>query len=736
MESLLADELRGLGAADVVETRAGVRFSGDLRSAYAACLWSRLANRVLLPVAHFAAPSPEELYERVREIDWAGHVKADGTLAVDFSSSGSVITHTRYGAQKTKDAIVDGFREATGVRPSVDLEHPDVRVNVYLRKDEATVSIDLSGASLHRRGYREPGLQVAAPLKENLAAAVLIRAGWPAVAAQGGSLVDVMCGSGTLLIEGAWMAGDVAPGLLRELFGFTHWSGHDARMWAELTAEARERAGAGLRRLPAVFGSDHDPSAVAIACAAVGRAGLAELVTIEVRDLSESDPARLGDPRPGLVVANPPYGERLSEAKALEPLYAQLGAVLRERFVGWKAAVFTANPDLAKRLALRAHHMYTLYNGALEAKVLDFDIAPESFMRERTVPPSPGARMFRNRLEKDLKHFGRWARRGGITCYRIYDADLPDYAVAVDVYEVDDGAPDVRGRWAHVAEYEAPPTIDPKKAAARLAEATAVIPVVLEVPQDRVIVKVRRRQRKSSQYERLGGAGAMMEVREGDARYLVDLVDYVDTGLFLDQRVTRRLISEFAAGVSFLNLFGYTGTASVAAGLGGATATTTVDMSKTYLDWARRNMVANRLTGPKHTYVQADALQWLKDPGRGLVGSSGGQEPHWVRARGGGQPRRYGLIFLDPPTFSTSKRMAGTLDVQRDHVLLIRSAAALLDSGGVLLFSANLRTFKLDAQALSDLKVRDITRSTLPKDFERNPKIHSIFEIRQVKQSS
>ena len=700
IESLLADELRALGAEAVKETRAGVAFEGPLAAGYRACLWSRLASRVLLTLTRVPAASPEALYEGVLAMDWSEHLAPDGTLAVDFAGTNAAITHTHFGALKVKDAIVDQLRARFGARPSVDTERPDVRVNVYLYHDEATVSLDLSGESLHRRGYRRDGLE--APLKENLAAAILLRANWPALAAEGGALVDLMCGSGTLLIEGAFIAGDIAPGLMRDYFGFLKWKQHDVALWSELLAEARTRREAGLKQLPPIRGYDRDVRAVHAARENIKRAGLDEYVHVEQRELSACAPEDLP---PGLVVVNPPYGERLGEAAELPALYKELGAQLKNNFSGWRAAVFTGNPELGKSMGLRAQRYHTLWNGAIECRLLHFEITPEAVVGERApkpfeIRPGSSAEMFANRLRKDLQHFGRWARRQEIGCYRLYDADLHEYNLAIDVYESD-------RRYVHVQEYEAPDTIDPDKARQRLRHALGVIPLVLEIPKEQMFFKQRRRQKGGAQYEKFGEAGEFHEVREGRCRFLVNFTDYLDTGLFLDHRPTRALLGELANGKSFLNLFGYTGTATVHAALGGATATTTVDMSRTYLDWARRNLELNGLRGQDHELIQADVLKWL----------------------GQNRGRRYGLIFLDPPTFSRSKRMEETLDVQRDHVALIRDAAALLTPGGTLIFSTNLRRFRLDADALAEFAVADITRKTIPKDFERDPKIHQCFRI-------
>lgn len=699
LELLLVDELRTLGATEVHEARAGVYFRGTRETAYTACLWSRLASRILVPLAEFQARTPEELYEGVQGINWDQHVAPEGTLAVDFTTSASQITHSHYGALKVKDAIVDQLRDLHGVRPSVDTARPDIRVNVYLHRDQAILSLDLSGEALHRRGYRADAVE--APLKENLAAAILLRAGWPEVARNDGALVDLMCGSGTLLIEAAMMATDTAPGLDRPYFGFLHWRQHDAAVWERLIADARTRRDAGMVHTLNIRGYDADTRAVRIAENNILQAGFSHHIKVSRRTLGECEPVQGS---PGLIVVNPPYGERLGDTAELPALYAELGTQLKRCFPGWRASVLTGNPELGKTMGLRAKRYHALWNGAIECRLLHFDIAEEWFVRERdpaNPPPlSDGAKIFENRLRKDWKHFGKWARRQEIYAYRVYDADLHDYNFAIDVYESDK-------RYVHVQEYEAPATVDQRLAERRLREALTVIPQVLEIPPAQMFVKQRRRQRGGTQYEQLGDSGEFHEVREGACRLLVNLSDYLDTGLFLDHRTTRTLIGELAKGKAFLNLFGYTGSATVHAALGGATSTVTVDMSNTYLEWAERNFALNDMRSPQHELVRADITKEIKE----------------------GRTGRYGLIFLDPPTFSRSKRMEDTLDIQRDHVQLIRDAASLLEPKGILIFSTNLRRFKLERDALAEFDIEDITRRTLPADFERDPKIHQCFRI-------
>jgi 23S rRNA (guanine2445-N2)-methyltransferase / 23S rRNA (guanine2069-N7)-methyltransferase len=705
---LTAAELRSCGATDVSEFKLGVQAEGSLEVAYRACLWSRTASRVLLPLGTFPAATQEQLYEGVSSIDWQQHVNPKGTLAIDFAGASTGITHTHFGALKTKDAIVDLFRARTGERPSVQLEQPDVRIDVRLDRDRATVSLDLSGESLHRRAYRARG--VAAPLKENLAAAVLLRSGWPAIAEEGGELVDPMCGSGTLLIEAALMALDIAPGSLRSHFGFIGWRGHDRALWQSLIDEARARREATASKRLTLRGYDADAAAVRAAIENVERARLRGFVHIERRELEQL--TRESEAPSGLVVTNPPYGERIGDQERLQALYATLGARLREHFEGWKAAVLTGNPPLAKSIGINARRTHTLFNGRIECRLLRFEVAPSEYRGERKPPPDqaqlreqPGAQMFANRLRKNIKLMQDWARRENVDCYRIYDADMPEYAFAIDQYGDGEG-----NRWVVVQEYAPPKTIEPKAARQRRNEALAVIPHELAIEPDRLFIRERRQQKEGAQYEKLDNEREYHVVREQPYKFAVNFTDYLDTGLFLDHRLTRRYVGELARGKRFLNLFAYTGTATVYAAGGGAASSTTVDMSRTYLEWAKRNLALNGLAEPQHGFVQADCIAWLQDQRD--------------------KPRRWDLMFIDPPTHSRSKRMEQDFDVQRDHVQLLQLAARVLAPDGVIVFSNNYTRFRLDRDGLAAFDVDDITRKTLPRDYERNPRIHSCFVLR------
>lgn len=718
METILAEELQSLGINNIKATMAGVAFQGDLETAYRACLWSRIANRILLVLSSFEVKTQEDLYIGVQKINWFEHIDPEDSFAVSFSAKNSqAINNTHFGALKVKDAIVDQMREKFQKRPGINTEQPNIRINVYLHGETAQLSLDLSGESLHRRGYRD--INIKAPIKENLAAAMLLRSGWPEIARQQGSLIDPMCGSGTLLLEGAMIAADYAPGLLRDYFGFTGWKKHDAECWKKLRVEAQQRKKAGLDKLPVIAGFDKNRHTINAALTHITNAGLQNKIHVERRDIEDAEPAESW--KPGLLICNPPYGERLGDEQETAELYKKFGETLKAHFIGWKAAMIISNPELGFRLGIRSQKPVALFNGALECKLLRLNIEDSNFFIPKAKTQDErisqvtgtgamrqtgsGAEMFANRLKKNLKKLSKWAGQNHITCYRVYDADLPEYAAAVDIYQGEQ-------TWVNVQEYEPPKSIDQHKADQRLAGLLAEIPQVLGVEREQVFLKIRRKQRSTDQYEKHGDKGRFHVIEEGGCKLLVNFEDYLDTGLFLDHRPIRSLIQQQAKDQRFLNLFAYTGTATVHAAVGGAKSTTTVDMSNTYINWAKNNMALNTTAG-EHEFIQADCLEWLDNEAR---------QPYC---------RQYDLIFLDPPTFSNSKRMDDVFDIQNDHVLLIKNAVALLAPDGVLYFSTNFRRFKIDKPALSGLTLEDITATTIPEDFSRNPKIHYCWRIKK-----
>lgn len=701
LESLLAEELRSSGADQIKQTVAAVSFNGDLEVAYKVCLWSRLANRVLKPLSRFTLDKVDDLYENITDIAWETHFSSSHTIAIDFIGTSRLIDNTMYGSQRVKDAIVDRMRRIEGDRPSVDTKNPDIRIHVRQHKGNVSVALDMSGESLHKRGYRVG--QGSAPIKENLAAALLIRSGWPELSGQGAALLDPMCGSGTLLIEGAMMAANIAPGLQRQSYGFFYWRQHDESLWQTVLQQAVECKRLGLESLDLdMRGYDANPRVLEYTVKNIENAGLDEHIRLSHKPLDQ-----FGKPtaRRGLLLSNPPYGERLGEIESLQPLYQKLGTVLQKNFHGWRAAIFTGNVDLAREMDLAPSKKYSFYNGTIPCKLLLFDDmrSKQAQIADRLSKPAPvqplseGGAMVLNRLKKNRKKLSAWRERESISCYRLYDADIPEYAAAIDIYD----------HSLYVQEYAPPNTISETLANQRFNELKQAVTAFAKDHGGKIYFNQRRRQAGKNQYQPAHQTDyKSFTVNEGPAIFEVNLSDYLDTGLFLDHRPVRAMIGEMVEGKRFLNLFCYTASASVHAALGGAKCSLSIDMSNTYLDWAQRNFDLNGVDGQQHKLLRADCLKWLQT-----------------------ENDKYDVIFLDPPTFSNSKKMDAVLDIQRDHGDLIRACMGRLAPNGRLLFSNNFRKFKMDDLIHRQFDCKNITGETLDKDFQRNQRIHNVWMI-------
>ncbi|WP_144395433.1 bifunctional 23S rRNA (guanine(2069)-N(7))-methyltransferase RlmK/23S rRNA (guanine(2445)-N(2))-methyltransferase RlmL [Pleionea sediminis] len=696
-EYLLVDELNSLGEIEVREGLTQVFVDCDWQHMYRICLWSRLAHRVLYPIAEFEARDEDALYEAVYELPWELHFSEHQTFAVDFVSRRSTLKHQQYGALKIKDAIVDYFRENFGERPSVDTEMPDVRIHCRMNKNKAHLCIDLSGKSLHQRGYREKTGE--APIKENFAAAMLYRSGWASSLANKSWLYDPMCGSGTIAIEAVLMATDRAPGLGRNYWGFTQWKRFDEPLWQAEVDRAKERnESAKAAGVAPIFASDKDSEVIAIARNNAERAGVGEYISWEVGAFQ-----RLSRPQvetAGYVVTNPPYGERLEQKKSAEIIYQEFGAWLKDQFIGDKALILSSDKHHGHALGIRAEKIYRLKNGPIDCELLKISVEESLFVAKRKeVSPdnyqeglSESAKMLDNRIQKNLASLKSFLKQQNISCFRVYDADLPEYAAAIDVYE----------DCLHIQEYAPPADIDQHKALRRLRDIERVSSGALSVEADRIFVKTRTRQKGEQQYTRQDKLKHIKLVNEGAARFEVNLSDYLDTGLFLDHRKARQLLAKWSStGDHLLNLFCYTASASVHAAMKGVS-TTNVDLSNTYLDWGKRNFQLNGLDLTRHEFIRANCVEWLEQAVTEHAGS-------------------YQVIFIDPPTFSNSKKMEKHFDIQKEHVSLLNMAEKLLAPGGRILFSNNFKRFKMEYVPSENVSLREITRETTSRDFVRKP---------------
>lgn len=700
-EELLKSELTELGAQDAKVAQGGVHYWADDETLYRTLLWSRLSSRILLPIVQAKVFSDLDLYSAVVGVNWLDYFDEKVHFFVDFNGTNQEIRHTQFGAMRVKDGIVDYFERHGRARPNVDKEKPDIRIHAYLNRDDVVLSLDLSGDALHMRGYREDTGK--APLRETLAAAIVLRSGWQ----KGTPLVDPMCGSGTLLIEAAQMEAQIAPQLYRLHWGFDFWQGHNQVAWEKVKEEALALAEAEKQRenAPHFYGFDLDHRVLQKAKQNAKNAGVAHLMQWQ-----QGDVAAIKNPSPnvaGTVICNPPYGERLGTTPALIALYSVFGQRLKQRFAGWNASIFSGEPSLLDCLRLRSHRQFKAKNGPLDCVQKNYQIAERAeqsavenaleFDRTSSVS-SEVAVDFANRLQKNIKKIEKWAKQQGLDAYRLYDADLPEYNLAVDRY----------ADHIVVQEYAAPKNIDENKARQRLLDAVNATLSVTGIATNKLILKVRQKQKGTNQYEKLANKGEYFYVNEYGAKLWVNLTDYLDTGLFLDHRLTRKMLGEMAQGKDFLNLFAYTGSATVHAALGKAKSTTTVDMSNTYLNWAEQNLLLNDIEGKQHKLIQADCLQWLEKC-----------------------DRQFDLIFVDPPTFSNSKRMEDSWDVQRDHIKLMTNLKRILRPNGTIVFSNNKRGFKMDFAKLEELGLSavEISHKTLPLDFERNKQIHNCWLV-------
>ncbi|MFA3790278.1 bifunctional 23S rRNA (guanine(2069)-N(7))-methyltransferase RlmK/23S rRNA (guanine(2445)-N(2))-methyltransferase RlmL [Aliiglaciecola sp. SL4] len=679
LDGLLLDELTSLLPSCSLKMRPGqVYFSGDLKDAYQVCLWSRLANRVLVQLAEGKIDTAEELYDIVATVPWQDHFQVSNTFVVDFVGTNRTINNTQFGALKVKDAIVDTFTHHFDERPSISKIQPDIRIHARVRRENFAVYVDISGRSLHQRHYRQNTGQ--APLKEHLACAMLLRSGWNNERTK--PLFDPMCGSGTIAIEAALMACNIAPGIGRQQWGFSNWKLHQADLWDTLIDEAQD---AQVQPVAKIYANDLDRRVLNTAKQNADSARMLEHITF-----FNSDATKLQvDCEAGYIVSNPPYGERLNELTELLPVFQSWGEHLKQHFQGWRMSLLTANRDLFKQLKLVANKDYKLMNGAIECQLVNYVLDEKNCIVKQAIKPDSD---FANRLAKNIKSLSRWLKKQNTNCYRLYDADLPEYNVAIDRY----------GDWLVVQEYAAPKDIPEQKTRKRLHDVLLALPGVTGVDSAQIVVKTRQKQKGSEQYQKVAEKKVTLEVYENGAKFLVNLSDYLDTGLFLDHRITREIIQQRSRNKDVLNLFAYTGSVSVHAGLGGAKSVTTVDMSKTYINWAKQNVQLNSIQCANQ-FIQADCINWLA-----------------------GHEHTYDLIFIDPPSFSNSKRMDSTWDVQRDYLQLIEHAYKRLNVNGEIVFSNNLRSFKLDNNAVNNLglSVENISLKTLPEDFKRNPKIH------------
>ncbi len=690
LDELVKQEIASLLSITDIDTFAKVQpgqvsFEATLKDAYKICMGSRLANRVLLVLTEGKAISADALYDTAAQLDWPQVFNANQSFSVVFNGTSKALNNSQFGALKIKDAIVDSFVEDGQKRPNVERQLPDIQFHARLKRENVSICLDLSYKSLHQRGYRlETG---DAPLKEQLAAAILFRSQYHNNLQK--PLLDPMCGSGTIAIEAALMAANIPPNINREHWGFEAWHGHNQAAFDDARGELFSHQ---TEPKAKIYAFDISTKMLDIAKQNAIKAGVAEYIEFKQCDALSAKV----DQTSGTIVSNPPYGERLDDYVALLPFYSQFGLHLKQSFMGWYAAFLCSNDQLLKALKLRTHKKFKFFNGKLETQLACYQLDESNCT---IFDNKPSDDEFSNRLKKNLKKLQSWIKKSNTNAYRVYDADLPNYNFAIDRY----------AEYVIVQEYAPPKQIPEAKAQERLAQALLHIPQVMNVDKRNIVLKVRQKQEGLKQYEKVDSQSKRIQVHENGAKFYINPHDYLDVGLFLDHRLTRQHFAKASADKHVLNLFCYTGSVSVHAALAGAKSITSVDMSKTYLNWAKDNFALNNLTG-KYEFIQGDCLQYFNK----------------TKAN-----QQYDCIFLDPPSFSNSKRMEHDWDVQRDYLSLISQAKRHLSQGGSIYFSNNLRSFKIDIESLERIgfAVKDISSKTIDEDFKRNSKIHQCWVL-------
>lgn len=715
-QDILEHEIKALGVENTNITSGGVEFEADLKVAYEFCLYTRVASKLMLALFEDDdVLDADELYESAVQIPWEEWLNPEKTFAISQTVKDCRwLKNGHFAAIRLKDAIVDRIRDKfEGNRPNVDKDNPDIAFHIHVRGNCVSYLIDFSGRSLHKRGYRKSFIE--AVMRETLAATLLKRSDFRRILESEEeleeipTLLDPFCGAGTVLIEAALWASNVAPGLIdSERFAFLKLPIHQEEIWNEVVEKAIKEEEKGSEKQFKFYGWDIDAKAIAVAKENAQAAGVADKIEFEVKDFTKITQEDVPSEK-GYIVTDPPYGIRL-ENQSIEYLYTSIGKQLNELFGGWNVSILCGEKELLSFINMKPNRTNSVLNGGIPCQIAHYYVFSEEERQEMiqkaiekkqqrlSEPLSPGAQMVYNRLVKNLKTLQPLMEKENVTNYRIYDADMPEYSAAIDYYD---------GKYINLQEYAAPASIPEEDVQKRLEEMIYATERATGVDIDQIHVKSRTVQKGTNQYQKLGSKNRFFIIKENGAKYLVNFQDYLDTGIFLDHRPVRKMIKEKSKDARFLNLFCYTGTATVQAALGGALSTVSVDASSTYLDWAQNNMELNGFKGMNQFYYKSDCMDFLYNT-----------------------YDKYDLIFCDPPTFSNSKSR-DVFDVQRDHKRLIHLCMRHLDKNGMLIFSNNYKKFILDDFIYQDYDVKEITEETIGDDFERNTKIHKCFIITQ-----
>ncbi|QCI21656.1 bifunctional 23S rRNA (guanine(2069)-N(7))-methyltransferase RlmK/23S rRNA (guanine(2445)-N(2))-methyltransferase RlmL [Buchnera aphidicola (Hyadaphis tataricae)] len=689
-EKMLGKELLDLGVEKIDSTHGGVYYQADELLLYKTLMWSRIASRIFLCIKRFSIYNIKDLYNNVYNIEWNDFFYTHNTFLINFKGTNNIIRNSLFGSLTVKDAIVDKFKKNFSSRPNVDLINPNIRIRVCLyENNKINVMLDLSGDALHKRGYRR--FVHATPIKENLSVAAILQSGWK----HNTPIIDPMCGSGTLVIEAAMIACNRAPGLNRLIWGFQFWKGYKKDIWEKIYQDAEKKFQIGIKLCSKNYFLGYDYNAEIIKKAKINAlyAGVSKITQFFTKNLNNLKNI-YNKEEIGTLLSNAPYGERNHTESQLVGLYIQLGIVSKKYFHNWTLSIFSASKFLLQFIQMRANQEYCLKNGALNCFQNNYHIYSNQLNIEN--------KEYQNRLKKNVQKLEKWKNIEKIECFRIYNADLPNYNIIIDIYK----------KWMVVQEYQAPNIINFNKTHKRLCHAIYYAKEILSIEINNIILKIRKKNKNHAQYSKLFQQNNFIQVKEYSAKFLINLVDYLDTGLFLEKRLIRKLIGNMSKGKDFLNLFSYTGTATVYAGLGQAKSTTSIDISKTYITWSKRNMFINNLNNNhQHHFIQTDCVDWIKNTNK-----------------------KFDLIFINPPTFSNSKKMKKHFDIKKDYLNLIKNLKSILRKNGSIIFSSSTHNFNFQSDEIKKIQLyaKNITKKMQCKDYINDSNLHHSWIIKHL----
>ncbi|CAL4323131.1 bifunctional 23S rRNA (guanine(2069)-N(7))-methyltransferase RlmK/23S rRNA (guanine(2445)-N(2))-methyltransferase RlmL [Buchnera aphidicola] len=687
-EDLLEKELNILGATNLKLIKGGIYCSVNKHVLYNILMWSRIASRVFLCIKNFSIQNSNDLYTNIYNIEWNTIFHHNDTFMIRFKGTNNIIRNTLFGTFIIKDAIMDYFYKKEFFRPIVNRVSADICITAFLFKNVVHIMLNLSGDALHQRGYSKISKNIT-PIKENLGMAIVLRSGWNFKSL----LIDPMCGSGTLLIEAAMFSSDRAPGLKRKKWGFQNWKNHDKKIWENTQKEALYKFEIGIKTCKQIFlGYDYNKNCIKEAKIHALNAGVDGIIQFSQKNINDFKNIFEKNHK-GTILSNPPYGERHKTKNQVAALYIQIGFVSQKHFHQWNISIFSSSIYLLNFIQMPFYKKFFYKNGPLNCIQRNYIASSSS--------DDTCINEYKNRLNKNFKKFKKWKFLNNIDCFRVYNADLPNYNIIIDLYK----------NWMVIQEYEAPKEINPEYAHKRLCQSVYYAKKILSIPINNIILKLRKKQKKGKQYEKFHHNNNFFEIQEYNLKFLVNLTDYLDTGIFFDKRLIRKLITNISYGKDFLNLFSYTGTASVAAASGGARSTTTIDISKTYIKWSMKNMSINHFTSNNHIFIQQDCLDWLKISNK-----------------------KFDLIFVNPPTFSNSKKMKKFFYLKKDYLILMIHLKKILKNDGKIIFSSSTHNFDINIKHLNAIKLyaKNITKKITPQDMIKNIHVHHSWLITHI----